>query len=150
MDEAALDQELLKRGLNFVREDPGRYALLSLSRIPVYFMFWPSQDSGLVSNLARVTSFGLLWPFMLYGVVLSFLVRPWSLPRLIGAPAFLLQMFLVVYTAVHVLTWTLVRYRVPVDAVLVIFAGLAFVDLFQRLVAWRGRKHGVSGQPSPA
>ncbi len=71
MDEAALDQELLRRGLNFVREDPGRYIMLSLSRIPVYFMFWPSRESGLVSNLSRVSSFGLLWPFMLYGVVIS-------------------------------------------------------------------------------
>ena len=150
MDEAALDQELLRRGLNFVRDDPKRYILLSVSRIPVYFMFWPSQDSGLVSNLARITSFGLLWPFMLYGVVLSFRVRPWSVSRLIGAPAFLLQMFLVIYTAIHVLTWTLIRYRIPVDAVLVIFAGLAFVDLYQRFVVWRNRKPGISGWPNPA
>jgi 4-amino-4-deoxy-L-arabinose transferase-like glycosyltransferase len=150
MDEAALDQELLRRGLNFVREDPRRYILLSLSRIPVYFMFWPSHESGLVSNLARVTSFGLLWPFMLYGVVLSFLGRPWSLTRLLAAPAFLLQMFLVIYTAIHVLTWTLVRYRIPVDAVLVIFAGLAFVDLYQRLAAWRRKKQGLARQPGVA
>jgi len=33
MDEAALDQELLRRGLNFVRDDPKRYILLSASRI---------------------------------------------------------------------------------------------------------------------
>jgi hypothetical protein len=150
MDEAALDQELLRRGLNFVRNDPGRYLLLSLSRIPVYFMFWPSQDSGLVSNLARVSSFGLLWPFMLYGVILSFVFRPWSLARLIGAPTFLLQMFLVIYTAIHVLTWTLVRYRIPIDAVLVIFASLAFVDLYQRLSTWWKKNRDLNKQPSPA
>jgi 4-amino-4-deoxy-L-arabinose transferase-like glycosyltransferase len=147
MDEAALDQELLRRGLNFVREDPGRYALLSLSRIPVYFMFWPSRDSGMLSNLARVTSFGVLWPFMLYGVVLSLLLRPWSLARLVGAPAFLLQMFLVIYAAIHVFTWALVRYRIPVDAVLIIFASLAFVDLSQRFVAWQRKKSGLPEQP---
>jgi 4-amino-4-deoxy-L-arabinose transferase-like glycosyltransferase len=148
LDEATLEQELMRRGIGFVRDDPVRYLRLSLSRIPVYFMFWPSPDSGLVSNLARVTSFGLLWPFMLYGVVLSFLVRPWSLSRLISAPAFLLQMFIVIYTAIHVLTWTLVRYRIPVDAVLVIFAGVAFVDLFQRLSTWRVKRQIAADQPS--
>jgi 4-amino-4-deoxy-L-arabinose transferase-like glycosyltransferase len=34
LDEAALDQALLGRGIQFVLEDPGRYILLSLSRIP--------------------------------------------------------------------------------------------------------------------
>jgi 4-amino-4-deoxy-L-arabinose transferase-like glycosyltransferase len=42
LDEAALDQALLKLGMGFIFDDPGRYALLSLSRIPAYFMFWPS------------------------------------------------------------------------------------------------------------
>jgi 4-amino-4-deoxy-L-arabinose transferase-like glycosyltransferase len=149
LDEAALEQELMRRGIGFVQDDLIRYLRLSLSRIPVYFMFWPSRDSGLVSNLARVTSFGLLWPFMLYGVVLSFLIRPWSLSRLIRAPAFLLQMFIVIYTAIHVLTWTLVRYRIPVDALLVIFAGLAIVDLFERLTAWRSRNRFVAGKLEP-
>ena len=132
-----MEQELMRRGFGFVRDNPIRYLQLSLSSIPVYFMFWPSRDSGLLSNLSRVTSFGLLWPFMLYGVILSFLVRPWSLTRLIIAPAFLLQMFLMIYTAIHVLTWTLVRYRIPVDAILVIFASLAFIDLSQRITAWQ-------------
>ena len=48
-------------------------------------------------------------------------------------PLFLLYMFIVVYTGIHILTWTLVRYRLPVDAVLVIFAGLAMVDLIGRV-----------------
>jgi 4-amino-4-deoxy-L-arabinose transferase-like glycosyltransferase len=147
LDEATMEQELMRRGFGFVRDNPIRYLQLSLSRIPVYFMFWPSRDSGLLSNLSRVTSFGLLWPFMLYGVILSFLVRPWSLTRLIIAPAFLLQMFLMIYTAIHVLTWTLVRYRIPVDAILVIFASLAFIDLSQRITAWRGKRQSVLMQP---
>jgi hypothetical protein len=40
-----------------------------------------------------------------------------------------------VYTLIHVLTWTLIRYRLPVDAILVIFAGLALVDLASRVPA---------------
>ena len=137
LDEASLDQELLKRGLQFVLDDPVRYLLLSLSRIPVYFQFWPSSQSGLLSNLARISSFGLMLPFMLYGFVLSFIVHPWKFARLVSAPAFLLQMFILIYSLIHLLTWALIRYRLPVDSIAVIFAALGLVDLYLRLFSSR-------------
>lgn len=130
LDEAALDQALLKRGVGFILSDPGRYALLSLSRIPSYFMFWPTSESGVISNIARVTSFGLFLPFMLYGLVRSFMARIRPITR---QPVFLLYLFILIYTLIHVLTWTMVRYRLPVDAVLLIFAGLGIIDLMGRI-----------------
>jgi 4-amino-4-deoxy-L-arabinose transferase-like glycosyltransferase len=132
LDEAALDQALLKRGFEFIIQDPVRYFLLSLSRIPAYFMFWPSVRSSSVSNLARVGGFGLLLPFMLYGLYRS--AVSWVRPYL-DQPVMLLYLFMGVYTAVHLLSWALVRYRLPVDAVLVLFAGLALVDLAERIPA---------------
>jgi 4-amino-4-deoxy-L-arabinose transferase-like glycosyltransferase len=125
LDEAALDQELLRLGLGFLVQDPLRYGLLSLSRIPVYFMFWPSAGSGLISNLARVGGFGLLLPFMLYGLLRSAAAcrRPY-----LEQPAMLLYLFVGLYSALHLLSWALIRYRLPVDAVLVLFAGLALVE----------------------
>lgn len=137
LDEAALDKALLRQGIQFILDDPQRYVLLSLSRIPAYFMFWPSSDSSLVSNIARVASFGMLWPFMLYGVLRS-LLRPQAAIRLQPpSPAFLLFLFVTVYTLIHLLTWTLIRYRLPVDAVLVVFAGLAVIDLVERVPLFR-------------
>lgn len=132
LDEAALDQELLKRGLGFVTDDPIRYVKLSLSRIPAYFKFWPDADSGLMSNLSRVGSFGLFLPFMLYGLVRPLVSsgQPAGRP-LLSLPALLLYLFLIVYSAVHILTWTQVRYRIPIDTVLVIFAALALADLIE-------------------
>ena len=135
LDEAAMDQELLRRGLGFVVEDPVRYVQLSLSRIPVYFMFWPSEQSSLISNVGRTLSFGLFLPFMLYGLVRAWIER--------GKAAFLqpiglLMLFIVFYSAIHLLSWALIRYRLPVDAVLMVFAGYAFVDLVQRVGARRG------------
>ena len=134
LDEAALDQALLRRGIQFILDDPVRYILLSLSRIPPYFMFWPAASSGSVSNLSRVTSFGLFLPFMIYGLYRSVVDR-----KKIGSfqPVILLYVFMGVYTLIHILTWTLIRYRLPVDAVLVIFAGLALVDLANRVPALR-------------
>jgi 4-amino-4-deoxy-L-arabinose transferase-like glycosyltransferase len=189
LDEAALDQALLKRGLQFVLDDPIRYLRLSLSRVPTYFMFWPSPDSSLISNISRLSSFGLFLPFMLYGLLLTFLNRdhqnrrepvlsatkdllteasppifqssnpPSSTPSpnpltpnplvtspfssapqppsspapTIASPIFLLILFTSIYTLIHLLSWALIRYRLPVDAVLLIFAALALVDIAQRL-----------------
>lgn len=130
LDEAALDQELLSRGLQFVFDDPGRYLLLSLSRIPAYFMFWPSADSGLLSNLSRMGSFGITLPLMLYGLWKAVRAQ-WSW-QILQTPLFLLLLFAVLYTAVHLLTWALIRYRLPVDAVFLLFAGVATVDLIRR------------------
>lgn len=132
LDEAALDSELLKRGIQFVVQDPKRYVLLSLSRIPPYFMFWYSSESSTLSNLSRMGSFGVFLPFMLYGLFLG-IRKASSFMNLLVSPQGLLILFALVYSGVHILTWTLIRYRLPVDAVLIPFAGLALYDIVGRL-----------------
>jgi hypothetical protein len=96
-------------------------------------MFWPSSGSALISNFSRVLSFGLYLPFMIYGVVLSVTRLPRKIGELIASPVALLLGFALVYTTIHILSWTLIRYRLPVDAVLIIFAGLALCDIAERL-----------------
>ncbi len=127
LSEAALDQALLKLAIQYILADPGRYLLLSISRIPVYFQFWPSADSGLISNLSRVGSFGVMLPFMLYGVIRWIVTEGL---RNITSPVWLLLLFGVVYTGIHLMTWALIRYRLPVDAVLLLFAGYAIMNLY--------------------
>jgi 4-amino-4-deoxy-L-arabinose transferase-like glycosyltransferase len=133
LNEAAMDQELLRRGIGFVISNPVRYILLSISRIPFYFEFWPTNNSSLISNLSRVFSFGIMLPFMVYGIIATLLNR--SLKALSGwsSPAVLLMLFSFLYTGIHVLTWTLIRYRLPIDAILLIFAGYALVDIYQKI-----------------
>jgi 4-amino-4-deoxy-L-arabinose transferase-like glycosyltransferase len=133
LNEAALDRALLKQGIAFVVTDPIRYARLSVSRTREYFKFWPSAESGLLSNVARVGSFGLFLPLMLYGL--------WNAGRLLRKPAdrhqragiVLLLLFIVIYSGIHLLTWALIRYRLPVDAMLLIFAAVGIVRLASRL-----------------
>jgi 4-amino-4-deoxy-L-arabinose transferase-like glycosyltransferase len=132
LDEAALDSELLGRGIQFVVHDPKRYVLLSLSRIPPYFMFWYSPESSTLSNISRIGSFGIFLPFMLYGLFLG-IKKTSSFWELLTSPQGLLILFALVYSGAHILTWTLIRYRLPVDAVLIPFAGLALYDIAQRL-----------------
>ncbi|MBN1922045.1 MAG: hypothetical protein JW892_12425, partial [Anaerolineae bacterium] len=139
----------------FIMEDPGRYLLLSLSRVRAYFEFWPTPDSTLIHNLGRTGSFGLFLPFMLYGLYLHLKPRPpvaapqekfpATLPATLPAtspaarlldfilrPSSLLLLFILFYTLMHILTWAMVRYRLPVDAVLLPFAALALGALAQR------------------
>jgi hypothetical protein len=86
----------------------------------------------MLSNISRIGSFGVFLPFMLYGLVLAIRKhsRFWNL---FLSPEGLLILFAVVYSGVHILTWTLIRYRLPVDAVLILFAGMALVDILLRL-----------------
>ncbi len=133
LDEAALDRALLQRGLGFVADDPARFLQLSISRIPAYFQFWPSPRSGTLSNIARVGSFGLFLPLMAWGVVANF-------PRRWSAPQTIYLLFALVYTGVHLLTWALVRYRLPVDALLLIFAGPVLYRLLQAAGRLAGRR----------
>lgn len=131
LDEAALDQALLRLGIQFIVDEPGRYIMLSISRIPVYFMFWPSTDSSLVSNISRVASFGLFLPLMIYGVILS-LKQPMRHSER-SHPLWLLYTFVAIYIIIHLLSWALIRYRLPVDAVMILFAALGFVNLVEKI-----------------
>jgi hypothetical protein len=126
-NEAVMDRELLRRGVQFVLAEPGRYLLLSLSRARAYFEFWPTPDTTLLHNLGRTGSFGLLLPFLLYGLFLA-----------LRDPSFrtrnsLLLLFAIVYIPLHLLTWAMVRYRLPVDAALMPLAAWALVDLGLRV-----------------
>jgi hypothetical protein len=108
-----------------------------------YFEFWPTADSSLLFNLGRVLSIGLFLPFMLYGLYLS--LRPTQLtvnhsaiPQLTTHHFTLLYLFILVYSLLHILSWAMSRYRLPVDAVLLLFAALAMVELAHRLAVRRG------------
>ncbi len=131
LDEAALDRELLHRGFEFVTDDPIRYIRLSISRIPAYFKFWPSPESDLISNLSRIASFALLLPWMIYGLILSWqrTVQNYIASK---SSSFLLQLYALLYTAIHLMSWSLIRYRLPVDAILILFAAFGILHIVSR------------------
>lgn len=128
-NEAQLDRALTKRGFEFILADPGRYVRLTLDKCLEYFRFWPSSDSSQISNWNRVLSFGLYLPFMAMGLGIS--VSRWRnfLP---------LYLFMVVHTGIHLLSWPAPRYRLSVDAILMVFAGLAVIWLARQLKIRRG------------
>jgi hypothetical protein len=146
-NEAQMDRALMRAGIQFVLDEPGRYVLLSLSRVRAMFEFWPTPDTTLLHNIGRTSSFGLLLPFLLYGLYLSLRRRPSDLVSsndLGRREAFgLLYLFIAFYILLHVLTWAMVRYRLPVDAVSLPFAALALHDLYERGRHWLAARREV-------
>ena len=129
-NEAQLDRALTQRAIEFIREDPKRYFLLTLDKTLEFFWFWPSSESSRISNLNRVLSFGLYLPFMVLGFILS--VSRWR--------SFLpLYLFIAIHTGLHLLSWPAPRYRLSVDAVSMIFAALALLELSRQFKNWRRR-----------
>ena len=154
LNEAQMDRELMRRGIGFVTADPQRYLLLSLSRVRAYLDFRPSEASSPVNAAGRVLAFGVFVPLMVYGLwlalraarararatadsrqaerVKSNKTRAGALADFLTTPLALILMFAVFYSVLHIMTWAMPRYRLPVDAVLMPFAALALLDLAQR------------------
>ena len=134
LNEAELDKALLKLGIQFVADDPGRFLLLSISRMKEYFKFWPTAGSGLVSNLSRIGSFGISLPFVLYGLWVT-LFHEWKFKKSNERwELVLILSFILVYTAIHLLSWTLIRYRLPLDSLFLIFAAVGIQRLAERYI----------------
>jgi hypothetical protein len=127
--EPDMDRELMRTGIQFVLDNPVRYLLLSLSRVRAFFEFWPTSDTSLLHNVGRSCSFGLFLPFMLLGLFLT-LRAPELRQRYC-----LVLLFAAFYTLLHLSTWAMVRYRLPVDATLIPLAALAVLDLTRRVRA---------------
>jgi len=158
ISEAALEKQLLRRGIQFVLDDPARYLRLSISRIDDHFIFWPKADSSTLSNVVRVMSLGIALPFMLAGIVVwklrifrqqtgSILRRVWDM---LGEPGGLLLLFITVYVCAHLFSWAGIRYRLPVDAVMLVFASVALFALFEKIRSFGKAIKKVNTEPSLA
>jgi hypothetical protein len=143
-----MDKALLKRGFDFVREDPLRYLLLSANRLKEYIRFWPSYDSGTATNIVRFLSSGIFLPIALSGLFLASWIRlkKTSLTGLkMGTGTSLLLLTGGAYTLIHLMTWTLIRYRSPVDAAFMPFAALSIAVAYD----FFGNRQKVRADKSP-
>ncbi|MCL4396526.1 MAG: glycosyltransferase family 39 protein [Chloroflexi bacterium] len=137
LPEPAIDRALLREGIGFIVADPIRFILLSINRTKDYFWLVPSGDSSLISNISRLFSFTLYLPFMVYGLYLS--RKNWRL----CLPLYLYAAF---DTGLCLISWSAPRYRLPTDSLMMVFAGLAVVDVAQRLPipGWFSRWSSIS------
>ena len=72
----------------------------------------------------RILSFGIYLPFFIYGLALSFRdARRFSM----------IYLFAFVFSGIHIFIWASIRYRLPIDAILMPLAAMALLDLQARL-----------------
>ena len=153
LDEASLEKALMRRAIQTIIDDPSRYLLLSVSRLKEQFKFWPTVNSPWISELSRIGSFGLFLPFICYGTwLVIFRSRRYKLlddaqgqdrysqiSAWLKTPVALWLGFFLLYTLMHLATWAAIRYRLATDAVMIIFAAVGIVDLYDQLreKAWK-------------
>ncbi len=147
LNEAQLDRELMRIGIEYVLAEPARFFLLSLSRVADYFEFWPTDESTPLYNAGRVLSFGAYLPFMIWGTILTLKCAAplgswmhWR--RFFASPLAMVLLFIVVYSGLHILTWAMPRYRLPVDAILMVFVALV---LDSRVIPFVQKTLGKTG-----
>ena len=78
---------------------------------------------------------------MLFGVWLEVKAKVRATGGVFSTSALTL-LFVLFYSALHIFTWAMSRYRLPVDAVLLIFAAVGIADL-----AGRVRRRSVPPTP---
>jgi 4-amino-4-deoxy-L-arabinose transferase-like glycosyltransferase len=119
-NDVEITNRLLQMAVQNILNDPGMFVMLTITRMREYIVFWPTPSSEPQANLLRMLSWGVLVPFALAGLALA--RKHWSQ----AMPIFL---FIALHTFVHAVSWTMPRYRLPVDAVLIPFGALALVSL---------------------
>ncbi|MCB0120684.1 MAG: glycosyltransferase family 39 protein, partial [Caldilineaceae bacterium] len=127
-NDVLITNSLLRMAVANILADPWNFVMLTITRLRELFIFWPTSASTLQSNLLRVLSFGLIVPFALYGIAANL--------RRFGelAPIYL---FFIIHVGVYAVTWTMVRYRVPLDPFFILFAAYTLTQFYGTL---RGRR----------
>ena len=129
-NDAEITNRLLRLGVQNVLDDPRHFFVLTLSRLQEFFKFWPTSDSTTLANLLRVVSFGIMWPFAVAGLWLQ---------RKSLSLFFPLILFMIIHTGIYSISWTMIRYRIPLDAVLIPFAAYAIHSILSRWEWFRNR-----------
>jgi 4-amino-4-deoxy-L-arabinose transferase-like glycosyltransferase len=115
----ALEQDALR----FMREDTAAFARLCFVRL---LEFWKpfSPRAGAAANLAMLASYGLLLPFFLLWVAR----RGWR-----RGPELLLVLVIATQTALHTIFSASVRYRIPIEPLILALATAGLFWLVDRV-----------------
>lgn len=134
-DEAERDQAFYRQGIEFVQADPARFIWLSLSKAVYLWHLWPQP----MTDQGHPEALVILGSVLSYGVLL--------LPALIGLgralsrrrEAWLVLLFCLSYSAVHALYISKVRFRLPLDTFVIVYAVVGLSWILGRFVPrWRG------------
>jgi 4-amino-4-deoxy-L-arabinose transferase-like glycosyltransferase len=129
-DERARSKMFEADAIEFIRQNPWRFAELCFIRfIQLWKVYSPRVPFS--NSLAVIASFGLAVPFFLIQAIR----RGWQ-----RGPEMLLVLIIICHTAVHVVYTAVVRYRTPIEPLVIVLAIQGFWWIFRltaRGVTWK-------------
>lgn len=125
LGELERDQYMKRLALDFIAEDPARFARLAVSKFVRFWNLWPNAEGfgrG-VYMLASLLSFG---PVLVLSLASLYVLRDrW---RELG----LIWLFVGYYTALHMVALASIRYRLPLEPLLIACAAACAGRLLSR------------------
>jgi 4-amino-4-deoxy-L-arabinose transferase-like glycosyltransferase len=119
-DEVARSELFQADAVKFIRENPWRFAQLCFIRFVQLWKFY-SPRVPLSNNLAVIASFGVALPFFLIQVIRLGWRR---------GPEMLFLLIILCQTGLHMVYTSIVRYRVPIEPLIIVMAITGFCWTF--------------------
>ncbi len=118
MGEVEASQYMFKKGLEFIRHNPGTFLKMSVKkagRLWRVFPYWTSGFTNIKYKLISIFSYGLILPFFLIGIFLS--IRNWKL---------VLPLYcLIIYTSIFCMVfYGTMRFRLPLMPAVIVLASI--------------------------
>lgn len=134
-NEVARNRIFMKRGLRYVRADWGRFARLSAAKAANLWRLYPApitrdHPGFTAEKLLSILSYGLLLPFAVAGLARSLKSR---------ARARMVLLFLLAYTLAYAPFIAKVRFRIPVDSLVIVYGAGGLTGLVDAIRARLGR-----------
>jgi 4-amino-4-deoxy-L-arabinose transferase-like glycosyltransferase len=124
------------RAMSFIRENPGRFARLALLKFVRFWNIWPNAP-GFDRGMYRWIAFASFTPVLLLALSSIYVLRR------LWRDTIVLWLFVLYYTALHMVTIGSLRYRLPLEPLLLSLAAACL-----SIVAGGGWRSGEGAQSS--
>lgn len=126
MPEVELDQQLYQAGLNFMREQPGKWAALLGQKMISFWWFRPQIGTSYEASWTPLYKLMYVALMILFTVGIIFSCRYWRRYSL-------LYLLIVYYAVTNVFFQVLTRFRWEIEPLFLIFASLALVSIYDKM-----------------
>lgn len=125
LNEVERDQWKKNRAVNYIKEEPVRFLRISIKRVIRFWNLWPNSEkfSDWKYKLASLLSYGLVLIFSFLSIF--FLKKRRKLLLFFG-------LFIFYYTLLHAVTIGSIRYRLPLEPILIAIASATITEMLNR------------------
>lgn len=126
LNELERDNWKKDQAVAFIKENPVHFVRLSLKKFSRFWHLWPNHESfdSWKYKLASLGSFGV--------VLVLFLMSPFIVTTN-REKLFFLYLFVLYYTAIHMVTIGSIRYRLPIEPLLIAIAGATLATILTKM-----------------